>query len=131
MGTTVVWVVLVAIVVAAAWLFWVRSNRLGGAPAVRGRPGRIDLRIGFPQIARHGYAPADVEALLDRVHALTADPDGQAEALEALHAASFGQESRGGYDPAIVDLHVDAMIVALQTGRDLPPKPGRGVEPPT
>lgn len=131
MGNVVIWFILIAIVVAAAVLFWVRSTRLGAGTVVRGRPGRIDLRTGFPRIARRGYAPADVEALLDRVQTLTADPDGQAEALEALHLASFELADHGGYDPAIVDLHVDAMIVALQTGRDLPPRPGRGIEPPT
>ena len=115
-------VVIVAVLVALWLLFWARGRRLGaGGLATWG--GRIDLAKGFPHTRRRGYSAVDVDAVLDRVYALSADEQGRASALDELHAAQF-EVARGGYDPVVVDLHVDAMIVALQTGRGLPLRPG-------
>jgi DivIVA domain-containing protein len=107
----------------ALWLlFWVRGRRLG-AGGLAGWGGRIDLAKGFPHTRQNGYSATDVDEVLDRVYALSADKQGRAAALDELHAVQFGV-ARGGYDPTVVDLHLDAMIVALQTGRDLPVRPG-------
>lgn len=111
-------VVVVALIVVLV-VFWVRMRRFSLGPSVR-----IDLRNGFPTVRRRGYDISDVDALMDRVYALAASEAGRAEALEVAHAARFGMAGRGGYDSSVVDLHVDAMIVALQTGRELPPRPG-------
>lgn len=115
-------VVIVAVLVALWLLFWVRGRRLG-AGGMAGWGGRIDLAKGFPHTRQSGYSATDVDELLDRVYTLSADEQGRAAALDELHGAQFGV-ARGGYDPTVVDLHVDAMIVALQTGRDLPVRPG-------
>ncbi|HEY3340147.1 MAG TPA: hypothetical protein VGK18_16730 [Propionicimonas sp.] len=114
-------VVIVAIFVALWLFFWMRGRRLGGGPA--GWGGRIDLSKGFPHTRGRGYLAADVDATLDRAYAMSTDAESRATALDDLHAAQF-ELVRGGYDSTVVDLHVDAMIVALQTGRDLPPRPG-------
>ncbi len=113
--------VVIAIIVALWLLFWTRGRRLGGGPA--GWSGRIDLSKGFPHTRGRGYQAIDVDEVLDRAYARSVDEESRAIALEDLHAAQFGLV-RGGYDPVVVDLHVDAMIVALQTGRDLPVRPG-------
>ncbi len=114
-------VVIVAILVALWLLFWMRGRRLGGGPV--GWSGRIDLSKGFPHTRGRGYLASDVDAVLDRTYAMSTDDESRAAALDDLHAAQFGL-ARGGYDAVVVDLHVDAMIVALQTGRELPPRPG-------
>ena len=114
-------VVVVGIIVALWLLFWVRGRRLGGGPA--GWGGRIDLSKGFPHTRGSGYQASDVDAALDRAYAMSTDDQSRATALDDLHAAQFGL-ARGGYDSVVVDLHVDAMIVALQTGRELPVRPG-------
>ncbi len=122
MNAGVAGVVVIALLVVVGLLFWTRGRRLGmGAPAVMGR---FTLARGFPRTRRSGYAPEDVEELMDRVYALSSSAGGRADALGLLHEAQFGLARRGGYDPEVVDLHVDAMIVALQTGRELPPRPG-------
>lgn len=122
MNTGIYAVVIVALLVALWLLFWARGRRMGaGGLATWG--GRIDLAKGFPHTRRRGYSATDVDAVLDRIYALSVDEEGRATALEELHAAQF-EVARGGYDPIVVDLHVDAMIVALQTGRDLPVRPG-------
>ena len=114
-------VVVVGIIVALWLFFWIRGRRLGGGPA--GWGGRIDLSKGFPHTRGRGYLASDVDEVLDRAYARSADEDSRAAALDDLHAAQFGL-ARGGYDSVVVDLHVDAMIVALQTGRELPVRPG-------
>jgi DivIVA domain-containing protein len=114
-------VVIVAVLVGLWLLFWARGRRLGGGTT--GWGGRIDLAKGFPRTRRRGYSATDVDAVLDHVYALSADEQGRATALDELHAAQF-EVARGGFDPVVVDLHVDAMIVALQTGRELPIRPG-------
>ena len=113
--------VVVGALILVLVVFWARTRRFSLGPTTR-----IDLRNGFPTVRRHGYECADVDALLDRVYALAASDEGRAEALEETHAARFGLAGRGGYDSDVVDVHVDAMIVALQTGRELPPRPGVG-----
>jgi DivIVA domain-containing protein len=115
-------VVIVAVLVALWLLFWVRGRRLGTG-GMAGFGGRIDLARGFPHTLLRGYSATDVDDVLDRVYAMSADEQGRAAALENLHGAQF-EVARGGYDPTVVDLHVDAMIVALQTGRELPIRPG-------
>ncbi len=115
----VVGVVMVAALVLVLLVFWVRTRRYGMGPTLR-----IDLRNGFPLVRRNGYDGADVDALMDRVYGLADSEAGRAEALELVHSARFGLDRRGGYDSRVVDLHVDAMVVALQTGRALPPRPG-------
>ena len=119
--TGVVGVVVVGALVLVLVVFWARTRRFAMGSAVT----RIDLANGFPTVRRHGYERADVDDLLDRVYALAASDEGRAEALELAHAARFGLAGRGGYDSNVVDMHVDAMIVALQTGRELPPRPGQ------
>ena len=115
--------VLVAVLVAVGLFFWVRGRSLC-APALAGwRGGRIDLSQGFPLARRRGYLTSDVDGVLDVAHSLVVDAEGRAAALELLHGAQFEVAPRG-YDPVVVDLHVDAMIVALQTGRVLPVRPG-------
>jgi len=110
--------VVVAALILVLIVFWARTRRFSLAPTTR-----VDLRNGFPTTRRNGYDATDVDALLDRVYGLVASEAGRAEALELVHSAQFGV-ARGGYDPGVVDLHVDAVIVALQTGRELPPRPG-------
>ena len=122
MKVDILGVVVVASLIALGLLFWMRGRRLG-AGGTSGWGGRIDLAKGFPHTRQRGYTAADVDQVLDRVYALSADEQGRATALEEIHSAQFGVE-RGGYDPTVVDLHVDAMIVALQTGRELPIRPG-------
>jgi len=115
-------VIVVAVLVVLLLMLWLRGRRLGiGGPATTGR---IDLRRGIPHTRGKGYAVDDVDDLLDRTYALVTTPEGRAEALELLHTAQFGLVRFSGYDPVVVDLHVDAMIVALQTGREFPPRPG-------
>ena len=111
-------VVLIAAVVVMGLLFWMRGRSLGAQVPVRGLAG------GFPRTRGRGYEVSDVEGVLDRAYDLAASEEGRALALELLHEAQFGVARHGGYDSALVDLHVDAMIVALQTGRDLPVRPG-------
>jgi hypothetical protein len=114
--------VIIAALVVLWLLLWMRGRHLGtGGPAAWG--GRIDLSKGFPHTRRPGYLPADVDEVLDRAYAMSVDEESRAAALEELHAVQFGV-ARGGYDPVVVDLHMDAMIVALQTGRELPHRPG-------
>lgn len=105
-------------VLGIALLFWLRGRRLGGV-----RLTRFDLARGFPRTRSRGYAVADVDEVLDLAYGLAAEADGRPGALELLHAAQFAP-ARGGYDAEVVDLHVDAMVVALQTGRELPRRPG-------
>jgi hypothetical protein len=116
--------VAVAVLIVVGVVLWTRGRSLGGVPG--GIVGRIDLAAGFPRTRRKGYAPADVDEVLDRAYGLVVTEEGRAEALELLHEAQFGLARRGGYEPMVVDLHVDAMITALQTGRGLPPRPGPG-----
>ena len=119
----VVGVVVVAALVVLGLVFWVRGRSLG-APAMGGwRVGRIDLSQGFPLTRRRGYLMSDVDEVLDLAYSQAVDAEGRAAALELLHQVQFGVAPRG-YDPVVVDLHVDAMIVALQTGRSLPKRPG-------
>jgi hypothetical protein len=115
-------VVIVAVLVALWLLFWVRGRRLG-AGGMAGWGGRIDLAKGFPHVRGPGYLASDVDEVLNRAYAMSADEQSRAAALDDLHAAQFGL-ARGGYDSTVVDIHVDAMIVALQTGRELPVRPG-------
>ena len=110
--------VLIAVVVVMGLVFWMRGRRLGAQVPVRGLAG------GFPRTRGRGYEMGDVEEALDRAYGLAASEEGRARALELLHEAQFSVARRGGYDSAVVDLHVDAMIVALQTGRELPVRPG-------
>jgi hypothetical protein len=112
-------VVMVAALILVLIVFWVRTRRFSLGPTLR-----IDLRNGFPVVRRNGYDSTDVDALMDRVYGLAASEEGRAEALELTHSARFGLARRAGYDSRVVDLHVDAMLVALQTGRELPPRPG-------
>lgn len=79
---------------------------------------------GFPIAFRHGYEPADVDALFDRVYTLTATPSGRAEALVAVRTARFHLSRHGGYEPVFVDDRMDALADALANGRELPPRPG-------
>jgi hypothetical protein len=120
----VVGIVVLLAIVAAGFIFWSRGRNLGAGGPGGWRGGRINLALGFPRTRRSGYLPADVDEVLDRAYGLSTDAEGRAEALELLHQVQFGLVSRGGYDPVVVDLHVDAMIVALQTGRELPVRPG-------
>ena len=122
MKVDILGVVVIAALVALGLIFWMRGRRLGaGGPA--GWGGRIDLAKGFPHTRRHGYLASDVDEVLDRAYALSVDEQSRAGVLDELHAAQF-ELARGGYDPTVVDLHVDAMMVALQTGRELPVRPG-------
>ncbi|MCA0295003.1 MAG: hypothetical protein LCH96_06750 [Actinobacteria bacterium] len=115
-------VVAIVVLVALLLMLWLRGRRLGmGGPATIGR---IDLARGIPHTRGKGYAYTDVDDLLDRTYALATTPEGRVEALELLHTAQFELVRFGGYDPVVVDLHLDAMIVALQIGRELPPSPG-------
>ena len=119
----IVGVVVVAALVVFGLVFWARGRSLG-APAMAGwRGGRIDLSQGFPLTRRRGYLTSDVDGVLDQAYFRSVDAEGRTAALELLHQVQFGVASRG-YDPVVVDLHVDAMIVALQTGRSLPVRPG-------
>ena len=119
----VVGVVVVAALVVLGLVFWTRGRSLG-APAMGGwRGGRINLSQGFPQTRRRGYLTSDVDEVLDLAYSQAVDSESRAAALELLHQVQFGVAPRG-YDPVVVDLHVDAMIVALQTGRSLPVRPG-------
>lgn len=77
----------------------------------------------FPIAARHGYDPADVDELFDRVYELADTPSGRAEALELLRSARFHLARRDGYEPVFVDDRMDAVADALANGRDLPPRP--------
>ena len=122
MKVDILGVVVIASLIALGLLLWLRGRRLGAGGSA-GWGGRIDLAKGFPHTRQSGYSASDVDEVLDRVYALSADEQGRATALDGLHAAQFGV-ARGGYDPTVVDMHVDAMIVALQTGRALPPRPG-------
>lgn len=121
MGIGLVGVVLVAALVLVLVVFWARTRRFAeaGSPTLR-----INLAEGFPMIRRNGYDCADVDTLLARVYDLVVSAAGRAEALEVLHVAQLDPAEGSGYDPTVVDLHLDAMIVALQTGRELPPRPG-------
>jgi hypothetical protein len=116
--------VVVAVLVVAGLVFWSRGRALGVGVA-GGMMGHIDLKKGFPLTRGNGYSVRDVDEVLDRAYALATDSEGRAAALEQLHEAQFAV-ARGGYDSTVVDLHVDAMIVALQTGRELPVRPGAG-----
>jgi hypothetical protein len=114
---------IVAALIVLGLVFWSRGRSLG-APLGGWRGGRINLaKNGFPHTRRNGYRISDVDELLDRVYSLAANTSERAEALEVLHSVQF-EVAHGGYFPLAVDLHVDAMIVALQTGRDLPVRPG-------
>ncbi len=114
--------IMLAALLILGMVFWARGRRLGAGGMASWR-GRIDLAKGFPHTRQNGYLASDVDEVLDGVYALSAGEQGRAAALDGLHAAQFGV-ARGGYDPTVVDLHVDAMIVALQTGRELPVRPG-------
>ncbi|MGV8909229.1 MAG: hypothetical protein ACOH1Y_09620 [Propionicimonas sp.] len=123
MNLGAVGLVILAVLIVLGLVFWGRGRSLG-APLGGWRAGRINLaKNGFPLTRSNGYLAADVNDVLDRAYRLAADAPGRAEALEMLHAAQFAV-ARGGYGSMAVDLHVDAMIVALQTGRDLPVRPG-------
>ncbi len=115
-------VVFIAAVVAMGLLFWLRGRRLGAA--IPGGAGVRLLAAGFPRTRGKGYQVSDVDEVLDRAYDLTTTEEGRAGALDLLHGVQFGLARTGAYDPVVVDLHVDAMIVALQTGRDLPVRPG-------
>lgn len=119
MQSGIIGVAMVAALILVLIVFWARTRRFSLGPTMR-----IDLRNGFPMVRRNGYDPGDVDDLMDRVYRLAASEEGRAGALELAHSARFGLARRGGYDSRVVDLHVDAMLVALQTGRELPPRPG-------
>ena len=81
-------------------------------------PGTLPLARG------HGYDAADVDELLDRVYELSGSASGRAEALEPIRSARFHLDRAGGYEPAYVDRHMDALAAALSGGGELPPRPG-------
>ena len=81
-------------------------------------PGTLPLARG------HGYDTADVDQLLERVYGLSGSAPGRAEALELIRSARFHLDRTGGYEPAYVDRHMDALAAALSGGGELPPRPG-------
>lgn len=121
----IVTVAVVAVIVLRFVLPYLRRMR-SSPTIVRGSvveyeptlPGTLPLARG------HGYDTDDVDGLLERVYALATTPSGRAEALELIRSARFHLDRAGGYEPAYVDRHMDALAAALAGGGELPPRPG-------
>lgn len=110
----------VVVVVAFLLAFWGRKSP---EPAA-GDPVNSPTR--FVVARRHGYVASDVEDLLDRVYEQPWSSEGRAEALKLLSSARFHLARDHGYEPGGVDQHVDALVVALESGQELPIRPAAG-----
>lgn len=123
-------VILVVLVALALFLLRVvrparpRARSGAGGPTVV--PGSVvpdPEQAGLPRVAGHGYDEAEVVALLDQVYALADTASGRREALDLVRGTRFHVARGGGYDPRSVDERVDAIVRALESGRELPPRP--------
>ncbi len=78
----------------------------------------------LPLARINGYDAGDVDRLLARVYELSGSASGRADALELVRSARFHLDRAGGYEPAYVDRHMNALAAALSGGGELPPRPG-------